>query len=104
VRALDGHLQAAAQLFGATGVIDVAVRQQDLLDPEAHLGDCGVDAVEVPAWIDDGAELGRAVPDERAVLLERRHRHDGGVEACGRLGDGGCHERAFSICRGRAPA
>ena len=68
------------QLGGAAGMIDVAVGEQDLLDRHADLGDRRLDAVEVAARVDHRALLGLLVPEQRAVLLERRDGHDGGFQ------------------------
>ena len=82
-----------AHLRRPAGVVDVPVRQQDLLRLHAHLGDRRLDAVEIAAGIDHGAHHRLGVPDQRAVLLEGRHRHDGRLEALG-----GRAARFFAVC------
>lgn len=79
MRAFDRHGQILLQLGRAAGVVDVAVREQDLLDRDAGLGDGGPDAVEVAAGIDDGGALRVLVPQQRAVLLERGDGDDRGL-------------------------
>ena len=78
MRALDR--QAAVrflELGRASGVVDVAVREQNFLDREADLLDGGVDAIEIAAGIDHRTPHSFLVPQQRAVLLERRDRNDG---------------------------
>ena len=94
VRALDGNAaEPLAHLRRPAGMIDVPVRQQDLLRLHADLGDRRLDAVEIAAGIDHGAQHGLGIPDQRAVLLEGRHRHDGRLEALG-----GGAARFFAVC------
>jgi hypothetical protein len=64
-------------------MVDVAMRQQDLLHRHAGLLDAGLDSIEVAAGIDHNAVLARLVPQQRAVLLERRDGNDGGFEGHG---------------------
>jgi hypothetical protein len=79
MRSLDRHPELLLERGGPAGVIDVAVREQDLLDRDARLRDPLLDAVEVAAGIDDSAPLRRLAPNDGAVLLERRHRDDHGA-------------------------
>jgi hypothetical protein len=57
-------------------MVDMAVRQPDLFDRDAGLLDRFQNLGNVPAGIDHHGLLGRLVPDDGAVLLEQRHRHD----------------------------
>ena len=76
MRALDLHLQRVAQIGGATDMVDMAVGEPDLLDRDAGLLDRLQNFGNVPAGVDHHGLLGRLVPDDGAVLLEQRHRHD----------------------------
>ena len=76
MRTFDFDLQRVAQFRGAADMVDMAVRQPDLLDRDAGLLDRFHDLGNVPAGIDHHGLLGRLVPDDGAVLLEQRHRHD----------------------------
>jgi hypothetical protein len=63
------------------------VGQQNLRDFNILRGHGLLDPGQIPARIDDRALLGPAAPDHRAVLPERRDRHDHGFQ--GGLGHGG---------------
>ena len=76
VRTLDLDLQRVAQIGGAADMVNMAVRQPDLLDRDAGLLDRLQDLGNVPARVDHHGLLGRLVPDDGAVLLEQRDRHD----------------------------
>jgi hypothetical protein len=56
-----------------------AVGQEDALDRDAGLSERVADAVKVAARIDHHAALYLVVPQQRAVLLERRDRNDRGT-------------------------
>ena len=73
VGTFDFDIQFGAQIVRAAGVIDVAVGQQNFLNPCARLGNCALDDIEIPAWIDNGASLAHLIPNDRAILLERCH-------------------------------
>ena len=91
MRPFDGNAaELLLQFGGAAGVVEVAMREQDLLGRHARLLDAGLDALEIAAGIDHGAPLGRLVPQQRAVLLERRDGNDGGFERHGELVSRGC--------------
>src|SRR5262249_32588408 len=60
-------------------VIDMAVREPDLLDRDAGLPDRLLDPRHVPAGIDHDGLFGGLAPDDGAVLFERRHWHDDGA-------------------------
>jgi len=57
-------------------MVDMAMGQPDLLDGNAGLLDRFQNPRNVPAGVDHHSLLGRLVPDNGAVLLEQRHRHD----------------------------
>ncbi len=94
VRSLDRH---AAELFLQLGrtarVIEMAVRQPDLLDRDAGLRNRLKNIVHVAARIDDDGALGRLAPDQCAVLLERGDGNDDGP----RLWRGGLAGRVLGI-------
>ncbi len=85
-RPLDRHRpalrgrQGGAQFVGAAGMVDMAVRQQDLLRRHAQLGQRFLDPAHVAAGINHRAEAGFLVPQDGAVLLERRDRDDGDLQ------------------------
>ena len=85
VRPLDRHAEIVRQPLGAPRVIDMAMRQQDLLDRHARLFDRRHDPRQVAARIDHRRLHRRGAPEERAVLLDRRDGHDRSAE--GRI----CH-------------
>jgi hypothetical protein len=76
MRTFDLHLQRVAQVSGAADMVDMAVRQPDLFDGHAGLLDRFQNLGHVPAGVDHHGLLGRLVPDDGAVLLEQRYRHD----------------------------
>ena len=76
MRTFDLHAKPVAEIGSAARVIDVAVRQQNFLDGNSRFFDSAFDAIEIPARIDDGADLRRVIPNQRAILLERRHADD----------------------------
>jgi hypothetical protein len=79
MRPLDRHAEALAQLVGSGRVVDVSVREQDLLDVDALLPNRRLDPIEVAAGVDHGPDFGGVVPDQGAVLLEGRDRDDPGA-------------------------
>jgi len=81
VRPLDGDAaELLLELGRARGVIDVAVSEEDLLHRHAGFGDGRLDAVEVAAGVHHRAALAGLVPDQGAVLLERRDGDDRGLQ------------------------
>ena len=91
MRPFDGNAaQLLLELGGAAGVIDVAVREEDLFGRDAGLGDAGLDPIEVAAGVDDGALLALLVPQQRAVLLERVTGTMAAFRGMGRLPTLGC--------------
>src|SRR6204780_3014131 len=57
-------------------MVDMAMRQPDLLDRDIGLLDGRLNFRKVPAGIDDDGLLGRRAPKQCAVLFERRYRDD----------------------------
>jgi len=55
-------------------VIDVRVRVDDRIHGRAERIESLVDALEVAAGIDEGPAHGRRAPQQRTILLKRRHR------------------------------
>ena len=47
LRALDGHAELARQFGGGTGMVDVTMRQQDLLHLDAGIGHRRLDPVDI---------------------------------------------------------
>ena len=75
MRALDLHAVMLGHGAGGRGMVDMAMGQQHLGDPDALLVDLLLQHVEVAARIDGGAFHRLVIPDDGAILLERR---DGG--------------------------
>jgi hypothetical protein len=75
----DRHLERVAQFGGPADMVDVTMGQPDLLHRDAGLFDRREDLRDVPAGIDNDATPGGFVPEQRAVLLKRRHRDNGGA-------------------------
>jgi hypothetical protein len=67
-------------------MIDMAVGDEQFLDGHAILGGDLLQSIEIAARIGEGAAHGFRAPYQGAILLERRDRHDDGLQ--GRLG---CH-------------
>ena len=80
MRADDLDAERFLQVHRAAGMVDMAVGDPDRRDGDAVVADRVEDAVDVAARIDDDAFLGLRVEQDRAVLLERRDRHDPGVQ------------------------
>src|SRR5215207_10836985 len=72
VRAFDRHAEALLQLRRPPGMVDVAMSEDDLLDGDTGVLDRAEYAREIAAGIDDRRALAGSVPNQRAVLLERR--------------------------------
>ncbi len=83
MRALDRHAEPLLELGRAAGVIDMAVGQKNLLGRDAGLLDRRKDAREIAARVDDRGAIAGVAPEDRAVLLERRHGDDGGAQRHG---------------------
>lgn len=89
VRPDDRQVLFAGQHAGAAGVVDVRMREQDLLERHASLARRRAHALELAAGVDHRAFHCLVAPDERAVLLKRGDRnremaqHRGGDATCG---------------------
>ena len=57
-------------------MVDMAVGQQDLLDRDSGLRRRRLEPRQVAARIDERAAHRLGAPDQRAILLQRRHRND----------------------------
>ena len=68
--------QRVAQRRRPAGMVDMAMGQQDALDRHAQSLDGSQDPLHISAGIDDGRLAGRVTPEDRAILLEGRHRND----------------------------
>jgi len=82
VRADDLDLQRVAQIGGAADMIDVTMGEPDLFHGDARLLDRGLDFWNVAAGVDHDRLLGGFTPEDRAILLEQRHRHDDRAGLC----------------------
>src|SRR5207302_928435 len=76
VRPLDWDAKLLGKYAGAAAMIDVAVRQQDLLDRHSRLRHRRLEPRQVAAGIDEGAAHRRGAPQQGAILLQRRHWND----------------------------
>ena len=76
------------------GVIEVAVRENNLFDEEAHLIEAGLDAIEVAAGVDDDTPLCCLRPTGRCSSA--------GTASRGRwrLREHGPSERRAGVCEG----
>jgi hypothetical protein len=61
-------------------MIEMPMREQDFLRRDLELIDRVADVRDVAARIDDRGAVGGGAGDDRAVLLDRRDRHDGDLE------------------------
>jgi len=68
------------QLGRAAGVVEVAVGDPDLLHRQPLLGDRGQQPRNLAARIDHRGLLRLLAPDDGAILLQRRHRRDEGLD------------------------
>lgn len=76
MRSLNRCAAGFAQGLCAPGVVGVAVCYPNFLNGEAFVGDRIEQPFNVAAWVDDGGFQGFSTPNDGAVLLEGRHRHD----------------------------
>lgn len=76
VRPLDRHAVMRGEPLRARAMVDVAVREQHLLDLHVLPGDLLLDQFEIAARIDDGGASRLFANEQRAVLLERRDRNE----------------------------
>src|SRR5690606_31434598 len=66
---------------GAAGMVDMAMGEPDLLDPEAIAFDRVEDGLHIAAGIDHHTDLAVGIEQQRAILLEWRHRNDTGLQS-----------------------
>jgi len=83
VRPFDRNAKVAGEVPGSRRVIEMAMRQQNLLDGHADLRRRLLDPFEVAARIAHGAAHVFVIPQKRAVLLERCDGENGGLQAHG---------------------
>ena len=57
-------------------MIDMTVREQDFFNPRSRFRYCLFDGIDVSAGIDDGADIGFFIPNDRTILLKRSDWHD----------------------------
>ncbi len=76
------HLDAERlpHLVGTAGMIDMAVRQPDGLEGNAVLAHRLQDDIDIAARVDHHALFGLRIEQDGAVLFERGHRNDAGLE------------------------
>src|SRR5574337_2134650 len=67
-------------------MVDVAMRDQHLLERGAGLLERREQPVDLAAGVDERGALGGRADDDRAVLLERRDGDDGELHGCERVG------------------
>lgn len=79
MRTDDGNAERFPQLVCAAGMIDMTMRQPDLLDGETVLGNHVEDRGDIAARIHHNAVLRLLIEENRAVLLEGGHRNDTGL-------------------------
>ncbi len=82
MRTFDRHFQRVAQIRGAADMVNMAMGQPDFFHGDAGLLDRGQNLGNVAAGIDHDRLFGRLVPDNGAILLERRHRNDNRAGLC----------------------
>ncbi len=81
IGALDRHVlplrrQRLLQPGGAAGVVHVAMGQQDALHLQPVLHDRAQDPLDIATGVDHRGPKAVFVPQEGAILLERRDRYD----------------------------
>jgi hypothetical protein len=72
----DGDLEGCLGTANARYVIQVSVRQQDVLDRQAVLPACFEETVHFVSWIDEHGLPGVGTGHDEPVLLERGNRSD----------------------------
>ena len=80
VGALNGHAMGPGEAGSAAGMVQMAVGQEHLLERNIMLRNGFLEKLQIAAGIDHRRLHGSGAPQERAVLPERRHRHDKGLE------------------------
>ena len=85
VRAFDGHTQIGGEHAGHAAMIDMAMGDEQFFDGDALFGGHGFEALKVAAGVCERAAHGFGAPDQRAILLQRGHGQDDGLEGrrCG---------------------
>src|SRR5690606_29393781 len=76
LRPLDRHRVTAGELGRLSAMVDVPVRQQDLLDAGPELLERGIYAVEIAPRVHHGGPAARLAEEDGAVLRERGHGND----------------------------
>src|SRR5690606_33115031 len=76
LRAFERHAEALRELGRLSAVIDVTVREEDLLEARTGLRERGLDALEIAARIEDGGAIRLLADEQRTVLHERRDGND----------------------------
>ena len=98
MRPFDGHAEFLRQRSRFAAMVDMAVGDENLLDGDAVLCRRCFEFGQVAAGIDERAAHGLRAPEQRAILLERRHRNDRGAK-----GGGIGHRVASDFCVTRCP-
>ena len=76
VRSLDRQCASFREIGGAARMVDVPVRQQDLLQNDAVLIGRSEDSIYVPSGVDDRGPHRLRAPHDRTILLKRGDRDD----------------------------
>ena len=76
MRPLDRQRTGASEFSRCTGVIEMGVRDQDLLERDLQLLDLRQHPIEITARIDDRGPTRALAAQDGAVLLEGRDRND----------------------------
>ena len=83
VRALERHAMAFREFGRLAAMVDVAVGEEDLLQPHTELAQGVIDLIEITARIEGRGRAAARAHQQRAVLLEGGHRHDGQLQRRG---------------------
>lgn len=73
---LDRHTQPFGQFSGFAAVVEMPMRHQQFFDGYAMLRRHRHQMIKIAARIGEGAAHGLRAPQQRTVLLKRRHRND----------------------------
>ena len=81
MRPLDGDTEFPGEVSCGRGMVEMTMRQQDLLDCDPQFRGSLLDTVEISAGIADRSAHVVVVPEQRAVLLEGRDGKNSGLES-----------------------
>ena len=69
-----------AQFRSRTRMVEVPMGQPDACQLEPEVIERAHEPLDIAAGVDERGMLRRFIPDQRAILLQRRHRHDADLE------------------------